>query len=325
MDDYGLNRNASGSEDKSDKNGVFLPDPYTVPYLGIYAVCDEKNERIELIEKSDCFAGACWSYYHYPKSPLIRSARVTGETIRYVIDAGTLPLCLRSSVAAAGIGAVLIDDVRNEVSVTYAGLGGAGIGATRCRAFASGVLRYEISEAGGEKEATGTVVLPRRRRVLIAVDDTDSKEVGATWTLTHNIASKISCDDAVFLSQALVQLFPVPEKTQNCMSTILEFGCTTKEAKEKLVADMKAYLEKYSASPQTGMLVFEGFDVPEGLSEYSRKGRTVRLTKEDALETARDNGVDIVLGGNGIIGALSAFAWFGQPIESVHPAFGSDS
>ena len=109
------------------------------------------------------------------------------------------------------------------------------------------------------------------------------------------------------------------------MSTILEFGCTSKEAKDKIVAEMKAYLEKYSASPQTGMLVFAGFDVPEGLLEYSRKGRTVRLTKDEALSTAHDNGVEIILGGNGIIGALSAFAWFGRPIDSVHPAFGCDS
>lgn len=320
MQNNGLNKEASAYR-KNDTDDTVLEDPYTVPYLGIYAVCDDKNERIELIERSDCFAGACWSFYHYPKSPLIRSARLLGESVRYMIDAGSLPLRLRSSVAAAGIGSAVIDPEKNEISVTFSGLGGAGIGATKCRASARGVLRYEITESGGEKEASGTLILPRRRRVLIAVDDTDSKEIGATWTLTHNIVRTVSCDESVFLSHSLVQLFPVPEKTQNCMSTILEFGCVSEEAEKKLIDRIRDFLVRYSATPETGMLVYTGFDVPEDLIDYSRKGRTMRLTKEKAVETAARNNVRIILNGNGVIGALSAFAWFAQPVESVRPGF----
>lgn len=298
-----------------------MEDPYTVPYQGIYAICDEKGENAEIIEKTNCYGGACWSLHHYAKAPAVKSARAVAEYIRYSVRTGPSTLELKSSVAAAGIESVICDDSKNEIRITYMGIGGGGVGATKCRAFADGVLRYEISESGGGKTATGKLFVPKRERVLIAIDDTDSCEEGATWTLTHNIGNAVSNNDAVYLSQALVQLYPVPEKTQNCMSTVLEFGCTSKAAKEKLINDIKELLLQYSVSENTGMLVYSGFDVTDELKEYSQNGRTKRVLREMTLDVAQRNNVEIILDGNGIIGAMAAFAWFAQPIESVKPEF----
>lgn len=287
-----------------------------MPYRGIYAVCDAKNEYAEIIEHSNCYSGASWSLYHYAKAPLILKARSNGNMIRYYVKTGSSNLELKASVAAAGIESVIVEG--DEVEVTYAGLGGGGVGATRCRAFADGVLRYKLTESGGERCAKGTIVIPRRDRILIGIDDTDSKDTGATWTLTHNIASELDCPDAVYLSHALVQLFPVPEKTQNCMSTVLEFGCTDEKAKEKLVEAFKRALEKYSASSETGMVVLTDF-YAHGIYEYSNRCRTERVTKEDALRCAEENGVEVVLDGNGVIGAMGSLPWFGRPRESIVP------
>jgi methanogenesis imperfect marker protein 11 len=229
---------------------------------------------------------------------------------------GISKLELKPSIAAAGIESVIVQG--DEVEITYAGLGGGGVGATRCRAFADGVLRYNISESGGEKCAKGTIVVPRRERVLIGIDDTDSKEIGATWTLTHNIARELDCHDAVYLSHSLVQLFPVPEKTQNCMSTVLEFGCVNEKAKSRLIDAFKKALKKYTASPQTGMVVLPDF-YAKGLYKYSNRCRTERITKAEALECARENGVEVLLDGNGVIGALASLPWFGRPDESIIP------
>ena len=302
-----------------------MKDPYTVPYQGIYAICDEKNEKAEIIEHPNCYGGAAWSLHHYAKSPAVTKASSCGEFIRYAVKVGLSTIELKSSVAAAGIESVICEADSSEVQITYMGIGGGGVGATKCRAFADGVLRYEITESGGGKTATGKIFVPRMERVLIAIDDTDSCEEGATWTLTHNIAKSVSTPDTVYFSQALVQLYPVPEKTQNCMSTVLEFGCATQDAKEKLIADVKELLLEYSVSENTGMLVYSGFEVTDNLKEYSRKGRTMRVSKEDAISTAKMNHVDIILDGNGIIGALAAFAWFAQPIESVKPEFDINS
>jgi putative methanogenesis marker protein 11 len=296
-------------------------DPYSVPYQGIYAICDKQNEKAEIIEHSNCYSGACWSLYHYAKSPAVQSVHAYGEYMRYSVTIGKSSLQLKSSVAAAGIESVLLNADGNEVQITYMGIGGGGVGATKCRAFAQGVSRYEITESGGGKTAVGKIYVPRRGRVLVAIDDTDSCEEGATWTLAHNIAETVSNPDAIYLSQALVQLFPVPEKTQNCMSTVLEFGCTNKKSEDRLINDIKCLLLKYSVSENTGMLVYSDFTVSDELKEYSRKGRTERVSKAEAIETSKRNGVDIILDGNGIIGALAAFAWFARPLESVKPEF----
>lgn len=302
--------------DDSHVQEITLDDPYTVPYRGIYAICDAKNEYAEIIEHSNCYGGAAWSLHHYAKSPLVLTARSNGNMIRYFMKIGTSSLELKSSIAAAGIESVVVQG--DEVEITYAGLGGGGVGATRCRAFADGVLRHEISESGGEKRARGTIVVPRRDRVLIGVDDTDSKDIGATWTLTHNIARKLDCNEAVYLSHALVQLFPVPEKTQNCMSTVLEFGCVDKNAKSKLIDSFKKALQKYSASSQTGMAVLSDF-YATGIYDYSNRCRTERVLKANALQCAAENGVQVMLDGNGIIGALASIPWFGKPEESIIP------
>ncbi|NYT19423.1 MAG: DUF1743 domain-containing protein [Methanosarcinales archaeon] len=293
---------------------VELTDPYTIPYRGIYAVCDEENKNAEIIEHTNCYSGAAWSRFHYARSPLIQQARAVGNMTRYLVDIGVCDLSLQPSVAAAGIESVVVEG--DEVSITYAGLGGGGVGATKCRAFAQGVLRYDVSESGGGKAAKGTIVVPRRERVLIGIDDTDTKEEGATWSMTHNIATALNCNESVYLSHSLVQLFPVSAKTQNCVSTVLEFGCVSKEAKQELLEDLKAALLKYSVSDETGMVVLSSFEASK-MEEYSTMCRSGELTKDIAMEHAQKNGVDIWLDGNGVIGALASLAWFARPDESV--------
>jgi tRNA(Ile2) C34 agmatinyltransferase TiaS len=100
------------------------------------------------------------------------------------------------------------------------------------------------------------------------------------------------------------------------MSTVLEFGCVDKTAKARLVNAFKKALKKYSASAQTGMVVLSDF-YAKGLYEYSNRGRTERLLKAEALQCARENSVDILLDGNGVIGALASLPWFGRPEESI--------
>lgn len=292
---------------------MHLSDPYNITYKGIYAVADKKNELVEIMEHSSCYGGSAWALYHYSKSPLVIKSRAVGDMMRYLVRAGNSPLNLRSSTAAAGIESVLVND--KEIEITYSGLGGGGVGATTCRAYANGVLRCKISESGGGKRASGTIVVPRRERVLVGIDNTDSKEVGATWTLAHNIAEAVDSLDHKYVSHTLVQLYPVPEKTQNCVATVLEFACTG-GAKKALLAKIRKGLLKYSVSDETGMVALSDFDA-SALMEYSRLCRSGMITKELTVKTAEENGVLLCIDGKGIIGALAALPWFSRNDEAV--------
>ena len=293
-----------------------LDDPYVVVYKQIHAVVDEEDSRVELMERSSCYGGSAWARYHYSRGPLVLSSRNLGEWFRYMISPGKVDLDLVSSRRSAGIESVLVKG--KEVEVTYAGLGGGGVGATLSRARAEDVLRYDASECGGGRVARGTIVLPRRERLIIGVDDTDSKTEGATWTLIHNIAARVDRPEARYVSHSLVQLFPVPTKTQNCVSTAVEFACLPGRA-EAMLSDFKALLRKYSVSQQTGMAVFRDFD-PSPLLAFGERCKRERVAYEDALEAAGQNGVQIMMNGQGLIGAVAALPFCARPDESVVPA-----
>lgn len=292
-----------------------LEDPYVVVYKQIHAVVDDDAKRVELLERSSCYGGSAWARYHYSRGPLVISSCNQGEWFRYMLNPGSADLELASSRRSAGIESVRV--TQSEVEVTYAGLGGGGVGATLSRARAEDVLRYNATECGGGMVARGTIVLPRRERMIIGVDDTDSKTVGATWSLIHNIAQKVDRPEARYISHSLVQLFPVPTKTQNCVSTVVEFACLPGKG-EGMLGDFRALLQKYTVSEQTGMAVFRDFD-PSELLPFAMRCKKERVSYEDAVEVAREAGVQIIMKGQGLIGAIAALPFNARPDESVIP------
>jgi len=282
------------------------PDMYTAAYKAIYAVVSEDRKKVELIECPSCFGGAFWALHHYTQRSNVLSSRVYGDTVRYMLSTKETNEPLTGSHRAAGIESVVVSD--ETVSITYAGLGGGGVGATVCRALADGVIRYELSASGGSKLGRGTLVLPVRTRVLIGVDDTDSKTEGATWSLVHNIAEELSSPQVAYLSHSIVQLFPVPERTQNCTSTVIELGCTGGSV-QGAVERFRRLLLKHSLSESVGMAVWVGFECKE-LREYSVRARSERVSLAQALRVAKECGVLVPIEGRGLIGALAALPQF---------------
>jgi len=285
-----------------------MGDMYTVPYRAIHAVVSEDGNRVELVEFPKCFGGAFWAHHHYSQRSNVLASRVYGDTVRYILEVGECDEPLEGSYRAAGIERVELKE--HEVEITYAGLGGGGVGATVCRALAEGVRGYQLSPSGGSKLARGTIVLPARHRVLIGVDDTDTKEKGATWTLVHNIAERIRSKEVAYLSHTIVQLFPVPEKTQNCTATVVELGCT-EDAIQHAISSFERLLMRHSLSEEAGMAVWVGFGC-DFLREYSVRARSQRVSHDEALDTAHEHGVLVPIEGRGAIGALAALPHFAE-------------
>lgn len=288
-----------------------IADPYVIHYPKIVAVADQDCSRVELIEFFDCVGGAMWSKHHYSKSPIVKKVRCVGQTMRYLITPGTVDLPLEGSRFPAGISSCVID--KSEIAVTYIGMGGGGVGATTCRDTAQGVLRSRSDESGGGRIAGSTIWLPRRQRVLIGVDDTDTPEEGATWTLVHNIAKAVEDEHSVYLSHTIVQLFPVPYRTKNCVGLVAEFATTDPAG---LTDRFHTLLKKYTLSRKTGMAVYTGFSPSEELLAY---GRSVKRGEVEPglLERLRDEDLKIIMNGRGITGAVAAIPFFTQYKEAL--------
>ena len=286
-----------------------IEHPYSISYPEILAVSSDDNKRIELVERFACLGGAMWVKNHYAKSPLVIGSRIISDSQRFMVNVGSADLHLKGSYFPAGISGVEVTD--SEISVSYLGLGGGGVGASICRATAGGVLRYESDECGGGKVAGSTIHLPKYTRVIIGLDDTDTPEEGATWTLAHNISKAVETSSSRYLSHTITQLYPVPYRTKNCVSLACEFATTEPD---KLIDRFEALVQKYTLSEETGLCVHVGFD-PSELLPYARKVKAGEVTRDD-FETVRRH-LDVRIEGRGIIGAAAAIPFYTNYTEAL--------
>jgi methanogenesis imperfect marker protein 11 len=289
----------------------YLNEPYIIHYPRIVAVADESDKRVELVEFFDCVGGAMWSKRHYTKSPVVDHSRIVGDTMRYMTRPGKVDLPLEGSRFPAGISEITVNN--NEISVTYIGMGGGGVGATSCRDTAEGVLRSRSDESGGGRVAGSTIWVPRRSRVLIGVDDTDTPDRGATWTLVHNIARAVEDDRSVYLSHTIVQLYPVPYRTKNCVSLVAEFASTDPQ---RLINRFHRLLERYTLSEKTGMAAFRGFAPPQELVDFGWSVKRGEI-EPGLLDSLNVKNLDMIMNGRGIIGAVAALPFFTRYEEAL--------
>jgi len=260
-----------------------LSEPYTIRYPQIVAVADESGEHVELIEFFDCTGGAMVGEAPLCAEPArpLRPDRGSDQPLpsfdwQRRPRARGLDLPGRDRRCSRRWG-------RDRHPPTGV-LGGGGVGASICRASAPGVVRYRSDPAGGGRLAGSTIWLPRRERVIIGIDDTDTPEEGATWTLAHNIARAVEDEHSRYLSHTIVQLYPVPHRTKNCVAIACEFATSDPDGLTRRYHD---YLETYTLSEETGMAVWRGFD-PAPLEELAGASSRVRSQPDD-LATLDDH------------------------------------
>ena len=294
-----------------------LENPYSITYPKITAIACESGKEIELIEQFDCVGGAIWAKTQYQKSPLVTSVRTVADTNRYILNTGDVALHLQGSVFPAGISGAHVKG--DEICISYLGLGGGGVGAAICRASAGGVIRSEYTESGGGKTAGSMVVLANNTRVLIGVDDTDTAEAGATWTLVHTIARAISTHnhEHQYLSHTIVQLYPVEFRTKNCVALVAEFATTSPQS---LIDQFSDLLKTYTLSPNTGMAVYVGFS-PGALLPYGWRVKQGYVDVSDTLAQYNGDtavpGLSVLIAGRGLVGAIAAIPFYTKFEEAL--------
>ena len=292
-------------------------DPWIAPYQKVLTMVD--GDQVEIVEYHPCISGSQWMIYQYQRSSdIVLKAKRDGNRHTFLVKVGKSNLSLKPSLHAAGIEEVSVEG--DEVKVVHAGLAGTGVGAAMCRGMAEGVKRVELQDiGGGSKVGRATVVTPRLQKVVIGIDDTDTKEEGATWTLAHNVGAELTKKGYQYIDHITVQLYPHnPNKTQNCVAIALVFAVEPGK-KDKLVQEVVELLKKGTLSDKTAIAVLEGIPVPEKLRSYGESAKTSMLTVEYAERVAEEVGVELmeVTGSQGKIGALAALGMYDDIEEAV--------
>ena len=302
---------------KPDELREKFQDPWVAPYEKVRTMVDGDN--VELVEYHPCISGSHWLLHQYRNnSELIDSAYRDGNKHVYKCHVGKAPLDLKASFNAAGIDEIRVEG--DEVKVTHAGLAGAGVGAGMCRGMGEGVKYVELIQVGGgSKAGKATVVTPKLEKVVIGVDDTDTKDAGATWTMAHNLGVEIAGMGFEYLDHIIVQLYPHnPHKTQNCVSIALTFAVES-ERKQDLIDNVIKILERDTLSDKTAIAILEGLDIPPKLREYAIATKSGMMDVETAENTAEELNIPLiaVTGEQGKVGALAALGLYDDVEEAV--------
>jgi methanogenesis imperfect marker protein 11 len=300
------------------KGVIFMNSENTdnTSYKKIIAMADEELGIVELIEEHPCPNGSQWVIYQYQRtSPLIVSAWREGNIHHFILKIDNCKLRLVPSLSAAGIEKVFIEN--NNVHIVYAGLAGAGVG-VELRKNAENVVDAIIYEkGGGSKLGKGVVITPKMEKIIVGIDDTDTKEEGATWVLANDIGKLVEKEGiGYYIDHTIVQLFPGnPNKTQNCVGIALTFAVYPKY-KYKLKELIKELLKKKSLSNKTAMAVYYGITPSKSMKLFTYKAKKEMVSVEEAKAVAMRNNIDIVkifensdsgeMGDGGIIGAVAS-------------------
>ncbi|AXV37657.1 MAG: hypothetical protein CIT01_05325 [Methanobacterium sp. BRmetb2] len=292
-------------------------DPWIAPYHKVITMVDD--DLVEIVEIHPCIGGSEWVVYQYKRSSdLVLKSKRDGNKHVFLVKKGKTDLKLKPSFSAAGIEEISVEN--NEVKVVHAGLAGAGVGAAMCRGMAEGVKRVELYDVGGgSKLGKAAVITPLMEKVVIGIDDTDTKEEGATWTLANNVGVELSQMGFEYLDHIIVQLYPHnPNKTQNCVAIALVFAVKPGQ-RDNLIEKTAELLKKSTLSNKTSMAILDGIKIPEKLREYSDAAKKSMITVEEAEKMAKDLGIQLVevTGSQGKIGALAALGLYDDLKEAV--------
>ena len=289
---------------------------------GFYTIVDEKNGVAQIIETCTSKGPIEWDIVNRKRTGgVITNLNLEGTTV--TMDAVIGKKELRFGPASAELGGQGIEELVVEgdrVRTFWKGIAGASVGIGACIPQADTVIETVYPDdfkMGGAHRASVEIVTPKMVRVIIGVDDTDTKEKGASWVTSLKMAT--TCPYGKFLEHKIIQLNPkAPNKTTNCCSTAASFAVEPKDV-GKLIDYCKDFVAKDTVSDDTVMTVFTGLRIPEALRKWSWEAKSVLYTKEEALKVAGENGVDVICitGDKGAIGAVAAIGCFDLGLRSA--------
>ncbi len=299
---------------------VLRPDEVRAKYgplfcKGFYTLVDEKAGKAMIVEKCAAKGPGEWDLMNRRRTKgVIEDIRQESDMLVMNARIGESDLNfgpVSADVGGQGLSALKVEG--DEVRTTWYGIAGASVGIGACIPQCPDVIRTEYPDdftIGGAHRAHVDIITPKMVRVIIGIDDTDTKEAGASWVVSLKLGT--TCPIGKFLEHKIVQLNPkVPNKTTNCCSTAVSFAVREEDV-PALIEYAVDFVRKESYSDDAVLTVFQGLEVPESLRDFGWSCKSVLYTTDDAVRVAEECGVQIisVTGMKGVIGAVAAIGCF---------------
>lgn len=282
---------------------------------GFFTLVDEERGVAQIIEKCVAQGPGEWDIVNRRRTKgVITDIRMKSNMLVMDTVIGERELSfgpVTSDVGGQGLQALKVEG--DEVRTTWYGIAGASVGIGACIPQCRDVIRTEYPDdfmIGGAHRAHVDIITPKLVRVIIGIDDTDTKERGASWVTSMRLGT--TCPIGRFIEHKIIQLNPkVPNKTTNCCSTAVSFAVREEEI-PALIEYAVDFVRKESYSDDSVITVYQGLQVPEALRDFGWSCKSVLYTPEDAIRAAEENGVQIisVTGTKGVIGAVAAIGCF---------------
>jgi len=286
---------------------------------------DETAGLAEILEQCQARGPIEWDAMNRRRAGgVVTTCAVEGSTMTIRARLGSHPV--NFGAAADTIGGQALEAVEvsgDEVITTWAGIAGAGVGVAACLPQAPGVIRAEYPteddlKIGGARTNHVRIISPRYEKICFGIDDTDTKQEGATWVMALKCAEACHIPGVEFLNMRLVQLNPkVPNKTTNCVGSALNFA-----ARPGSIGPLQEFVcnfvDKHTFSKDTGIAFCQGIGTVQD-SPAAKAIKTEIVTLEEAEREARRLGIEYLdhNGRKGRIGALGAVLWGNRGIEAA--------
>jgi hypothetical protein len=263
----------------------------------------------------ECVSGACAAFcgYHHTLAGGVLSQvhrdgtllRESGTIGSREIDVGLPPL--------SAVGIFGIERAGDTITQHIRCIGGPAYSLSDMMSRAEGVIQVESSSHNHIVE--GKIRTHALVQVTIGIDDTDTKEGGATFALALALLNHLSRIKGVIpISHQVVMLNPsVYTKTAGNSASYIEVAVLPARY-GSVVEKVRRFVADESLSDNWGIAIRTGLHVPEGLREYGQQVRSTIVARTVAEATAERFGISLY-GGNGIIGALGAVALTNLPGE----------
>ncbi|UCE37123.1 MAG: hypothetical protein JSW00_16830 [Thermoplasmata archaeon] len=289
---------------------------------GFYTLVDEENDIAQIIEHCTAKGPVEWDAEN--------RLRAGGPVKEVFVDGNTLIMNtkigegdVKFGPASRDLGGQALKSllvVGEEVHTTWLGLAGASVGVGACLPQAPGVIRAIYSDLkgiGGANQVEITIVSRKMKRLILGLDDTDSKEKGASWVLALELMNAMP--HAYPLLHKIIQLSPlVPHKTTSCVSIGTSFAIEERNI-EAAVDFAVDFVKERTLSKHTAMAVFTGLSIPKEVVAYGLEAKRRIISPKETERIAKDHGVRMIeiTGSRGKIGALAAIGCFDMGLKAA--------